>query len=118
MIVSVLLLPAESCLSFWTCQNWAQVDFSGLEAELSAPGHQSSGLPEPEETIPWSPAASAAAAEDVVAAADEVRNNPNVGPVVVEDVTNLDGDLSRIANRIDIQDIEDYADQCSLWTTS
>ena len=65
----VFVLPAESCLCFWTCQNWAQADFSGLGAELSAPGHQSSALPEPKETVPWSPAASAAAAEDVVVAA-------------------------------------------------
>ena len=38
---------------------------------------------------------------------DKVRNNSNVCPIVVEDVTDLDCDLSWLANWVDVQDTED-----------
>ena len=39
-------------------------------------------------------------------------------PVLVEDITDLQGDLTREANGVDVEDVQYYADQGSLGTTS
>ena len=48
----------------------------------------------------------------------KVRENTDVLPVLVDDVTDLQGDFTRISNRVDVEDIKDDADEGSLGTTS
>ena len=39
-------------------------------------------------------------------------------PVVVEEVTDLQGDFTRVANGVDVENVQYNTNQCSLGTTS
>ena len=49
---------------------------------------------------------------------EKVRNGADILPVVVDHVTYLQGNFARIANRVDVDDVKDDANERSLGTTS
>ena len=49
---------------------------------------------------------------------EKVGDVTNVGPVVLDGVIYLEGDLTRKANGVDVEYIENYTNQRTLWTAS